>query len=135
MEKIKNEMIDFLKENDDILTEMVYSCYMWDNSLDYYYYYAHDEDFYNTFFENNPEEVARAVYYSSNYNYADDFVKFNAYGNLETASNYEIKDAIIDGAGEIFETWYDLYSDNSLDNYFNNFDFDDLLEKYEEALQ
>ena len=134
MEKIENEIIEFLKENDEILSEMVYACNSWNGSLEDYYYYDHDEYFYNMFFEKNPEEVARSVYYSSNYNYMDPFVRFNAYGNLETASEYEIKDAIIDGASEIFETWYDLYINNSLENDFNNFDFDELLEKYEEVL-
>ena len=135
LKKIENEIIDFLKENDDILSEMVHACYMWDSSLDNYYYYAHDEEFYNIFFENRLDELSRAIYYSNNYNYNDCYIRFNAYGNLETASEYELKDAIIDGASEIFENWFNLYSNNSLDNDFRNFDFDDLLEKYEEACQ
>lgn len=45
--------------------------------------YFNDEEFFNTFFESNPMEVARAISYGD-YNFSHDYVIFNGYGNLET---------------------------------------------------
>ena len=53
--------------------------------------YNHDEDFYNTFFDNNPMESARAAYYGE-YNYHHEYIKFNGYGNLETFDYFGTED-------------------------------------------
>lgn len=45
-----------------------------------------DEDFFNTYFENNPESAVRAAFYGD-YRYMDTYVKFNGYGNLESFNN------------------------------------------------
>lgn len=44
---------------------------------------SNDEDFFNTYFEGKPMDAVRAASYG-NYNYNDDWVWFNAYGNLES---------------------------------------------------
>ncbi len=53
--------------------------------------WGNDEDFLNTFFGNNPDSLARAIFYGD-YNYSHDYVRFNGYGNLETMNYFEAKD-------------------------------------------
>ena len=45
--------------------------------------YNNDEDFFTTFFEGKVLEAVRAVSFGE-YNYSNDYVKFNGYGNLES---------------------------------------------------
>lgn len=42
-----------------------------------------DEDFFNTYFENNPESAVKAALYGD-YRYMDKYVQFNGYGNLDS---------------------------------------------------
>lgn len=63
---------------------------------------SNDEDFFDTFFEGKPMEAVRASFYG-NYRYADDYVWFNAYGNLESG-DYEDQLPLRD-AEEMAE-WY-----------------------------
>jgi hypothetical protein len=45
--------------------------------------YANSDDFFNTFFDGKVIEAVRAVSYGE-YNYNDNFVRFDGYGNLES---------------------------------------------------
>lgn len=48
--------------------------------------FFNDDEFYDNMFRSNME-IARAVFYSGDdYRYCDKFVKFNVYGNLESAA-------------------------------------------------
>lgn len=60
------------------------SCNLCDKEI-----YNNDEEFFNTFFEGRPMEVARSIYYG-NYRFMDEYVKFNGYGNIESLNSYEI---------------------------------------------
>ncbi len=55
--------------------------------------WTNDEEFFEIFFT-KPLDAVRAAHYGE-YNFADDFVKFNGYGNLESFNNpyYHIDDA------------------------------------------
>jgi uncharacterized protein YycO len=53
--------------------------------------FGNDEDFLSTFFANNPDSLARAIFYGD-YNYSHNYVRFNGYGNLETFNWFETKD-------------------------------------------
>lgn len=55
--------------------------------------WGNDEDFLCTFFGNNPDALARAIFYGD-YNYSHDYVKFNGYGNLETMNYFEVSDLV-----------------------------------------
>ena len=46
-------------------------------------FYEFDDEFFNMFFESNPEGAARATFFGQ-VNWSDTYVKFNGYGNLET---------------------------------------------------
>lgn len=115
------KLIEYLKENVDVIDSMVNECNSWDGSLESYKWYNHDEDFYETFFESR-DEVARAVYYGGDsYRYMDSYVRFNAYGNLETCCEYDIERDLIDGVEEIFDTWLELYKNDNIDLYDDTF--------------
>lgn len=64
--------------------------------------FANDENFFNTFFENNPMEAVRSVYFGK-YNLNDPYVWFNGYRNLEST---EWEDELpLHDVDELFE-WY-----------------------------
>lgn len=122
-----NDMVEYLKENVDVLDELVSECNSWDGSLDDYKWYEHDEYFYDDFF-NDKQEIARAVYYASNYNYTDEYVKFNAYGNLQTCCEYEKEQDLKDGVEEILDNWLELYGDDDVD--VSDDDFKELVRTF-----
>ena len=86
MENIKNYLLNHIDEIGGIVSEIN----SFDNSLEYLQYYENDDDFFNTFFYNNPSEAVRSSYYG-NYNYCDKYVKFNGYGNLESFNDYDLE--------------------------------------------
>lgn len=133
----KEKIFDLLKEYTDgdyeTLRDFVIAVNRYDGGLDDYYYWNNDEEFYDIMFANK-EEVARAVYYASNYCYMDEYVTLNAYGNCETISEYEYEQLLKDNEDEIIETFIEgLYKDFK---YFiceiNN---DDLREEIERLVR
>ena len=83
----KNEIREYLLNNEDVLLDVVSELNSWNGCLDNLDFWENDEEFFNTFFD-NPMEAIRATYYG-NYNYNDDYVKFNGYGNIDSYSEYE----------------------------------------------
>ena len=67
-----------------------------------------DEDFFNTFFEGKPMEAVRASFYG-NYRYVDDYVWFNAYGNLTSGDNED--ELPLRDAEEMAEWYIEHYED------------------------
>ena len=100
---------EYLLDNEDTLIDVVGELNSYNGCLDYLDFWENDEEFFNTYFNNNPMEAVRATYYG-NYNYNDDYVRFNGYGNLESfdeyAKNEEIKDNIDDIVDNLIE-YYD----------------------------
>ena len=85
-EEIKDYLLKYPNEIGDIIAEINSI----DSSLDFLEYWNNDEDFFNTFFYNNPSEAVRSAYYGD-YSYCDKYVKFNGYGNLESADDYKLE--------------------------------------------
>lgn len=104
------------------MLELVRDINSYDGSLDWLEYQENDEDFFNIYY-NNALEAVRAVCYG-NYNYADEYVKINAYGNLESCSKYELAEELEDNIEEITERLIDLYT--------NLYISDELKKKIEE---
>ena len=123
------EIIEYLKNDIETLKDLVSECNSWNGSLEDYNYYENDEYFFDTYFDNKVNEAVRAVCYG-NYKYTDDYVRFNAYGNLDSCSKFELEDDLKDNVEEIFDTWLELYKDNNVDTYDDN--FKELVEKYDE---
>lgn len=84
MEKVKKYLLEHLDELKDVVREIN----AWDGSLEYLEAFENDEEFFNTFFHHNPMEAVRAAHYGD-YNYMDQYVKFNGYGNLESLNEEE----------------------------------------------
>lgn len=53
-------------------------------------WYEFDEIFFETFFMDNPIEAARAVFFGKIENWMDEYIRFNAYGNLESGTKWDV---------------------------------------------
>lgn len=69
---------------------------------------SNEEDFFNTFFEGKPMEAVRASFFG-HYRFADDYVWFNAYGNLDSGT-YEEELPLRD-ANEMAEWFIEHYDE------------------------
>ena len=125
----KEKIREYLLNNEDVLLDVVSELNSWNGCLENLDFFENDEEFFNTFFE-NPMEAIRATYYG-NYNYNDDYVKFNGYGNIDSYSEYErieeIKDNIDDIVENLVEYYYNIYINEELENLIL-----ELLEEEEE---
>ena len=106
-------MIEKLKEKltVDDLKEMLLSINSYDNRLENLDYQENSEEFFSTYYNNNPYEVARAVYYGD-YNFNDEYVKINVYGNLESISEWGFDDLIKDYKTEIIEEYLNIIEED-----------------------
>ena len=102
------------------LEYMVRECNSYDGSLEDYCYEINDEDFFNVHFT-EPMEAVRAAYFGE-YNYSDDYVRFNAYGNLKSVSTWGFEQELKDGTDEIVERYIEMLEDNSVSEYEHLFE-------------
>ena len=124
MGKIK----EYLLENIEELKGIVRELNSWNGCLDNLNVYENDEDFFNTFFEGKPMEAVRASQYGE-YNYTDDYVRFNGYGNLESMSEYEyeeeLKENIDDIVEELISNEHNLHLDSEIEELLEEVDEED----------
>ena len=127
---MKNEMLreklqGLLLGDTEYLMTIVSELNNWNSDLDYLRVYENDEEFFGMFFQGNPMEVARAIYYGD-YKYTNQYVRFNGYGNLESLSDYqyekELKDNINEIIDELMENYNNIYLPAELEEIFNNFE-------------
>ncbi|XAG95942.1 hypothetical protein U9I18_000234 [Bacillus phage KKP_4048] len=98
MKKVKAYLLENMEELQNVVREIN----AWDGSLEHLDYEYNDEEFFNVFFEGKPMEAVRAVFYGD-YRYMDDYVKFDGYGNLESASEYEVENELKESIDEIMD--------------------------------
>lgn len=98
----------------DMLRELVDECNGWNGSLEDYHMYNFDEEFFEMFFNGNVIEAVRAVHFGNISNWCDEYIYFNAYGNLISMNSYEYGELLDDNRKEIVETALELYQDNHL---------------------
>ena len=127
-ENLLNEIKGLLLNDLSTLKDVVRELNSWNGCLDYLEVYENDEEFFDMFFEGRPAEVARAIFYG-NYNYNDDYVKFNVYENLESLSEYDYEELLEENIEEITENLIEYAEYISLDNE----ELDDLLSQYFEV--
>ena len=66
--------------------------------------YDFDEEFFNTSFEGKePIEICRATFFGNIKSWSDEYIRFNAYGNLESVSDYDAEKEVEDYIEEIYE--------------------------------
>lgn len=75
-------------------------CYEYCNGDNVIYYF--DNDFFSMAFL-SPMEAARATFFGNIQSWNDEFIKFNAYGNLESLSEYDVESEIDGYILDIFE--------------------------------
>ena len=102
------------------LEYMVRECNSYDGSLEDYCYEINDEDFFNVHFT-EPMEAVRAAYFGE-YQYSDDYVRFNAYGNLKSVSTWDFEQELKDGKEEIVERYAEMLEDNSVSEFKHLFE-------------
>ena len=119
--------IEKIVEGIDIeeLKEMVEEVNSWNGQLEEYRYYENNEDFFDLNYYNRPYDAVRDAQYGS-YNYHDEYVRFDGYGSLESASEYDVEDNLQDNAQEIVEAYVDI-----IDKVCNS----DLKNKVQELLE
>lgn len=116
---------EFLLNNTDVLEEVVRELASWDGSMEHLDVRYNDEEFFNVFFS-DPMEAVRAAHYGD-YNYTDEYVRFNAYGNLETLTGYDYKQELVEEIDEIVELLVENQGNLSLDS-----ELEELMEQAEE---
>ena len=127
-ENLLNEIKGLLLNDLDTLKDVVRELNSWNACLDYLAVYENDEEFFNMFFEGKPAELARAIYYGD-FNYNDEYIKFNGYGNLETFSEYDYEELLEENIEEITENLIEYAEYISIDSE----ELDDLLSQYFEV--
>ena len=127
-EMLLNEIKGLLLNDLDTLKDAVRELNSWNACLDYLDVYNNDDEFFDMFFEGKPAELARAIYYGD-FNYNDEYIKFNGYGNLETFSKYDYEEMLEENIEEITENLIEYAEYISIGNE----ELDDLLSQYFEV--
>lgn len=74
--------------------------------------YNFDDEFFNMAFEGKePIEICRATFFGNIQNWSDEYIRFNAYGNLESLSEFVAVDKVEDYVGDIYE-YEDVWEDH-----------------------
>ena len=120
---MKEKIIEILLNDDELLKEVVRELNSYSGCLDWLDYYENDDEFFNIFFQNNIISAVRAVSYG-NYNYMDEFVRINVYGNLESCCEYEMIEEMKSYIDDIVSNLID-YKDAI---YISNSDLKEILE-------
>ena len=109
----KEKAIEFIKNMDDEeIISLVQEINSYNGNLDFLDYQPFDEEFFHVYF-NDPYEAARATFFGEVRNWNDAYIRFNAYGNLESASDWEVAKECRDYADEIVDAMESDY--NKLD--------------------
>ena len=113
MKKIREYLLNDVEELEVIVSEIN----GWDGSLDWLEAHENDEDFFDIYFSNTIEAVRSVCY--GNYNYSDDLVRFDGYGNLESFDRWEYEDELKDNIDDIIERLLSVYYEIDIDEELN----------------
>lgn len=100
------KLLEANKDDAEMLKRIVSECSSWNSSLEEFDYQENDEEFFNNYFSNAMEAVRAASY--GEYNYTDTYVKLDGYGNLETASDWQVREELQRNADYIIDTAIEL---------------------------
>ena len=89
------------------LDQLVTAINAYNGELEYLMVLENDEEFFDTFFQDKPMEAVRAAQYGD-YNYNDEYVKFDGYENLESYSEYEYEKLLHEHIDEIIKELYKI---------------------------
>lgn len=97
-EKIKNCLLNDM----DKLAEIVWTINSYDNDLEDLDMFLNDEDFFKTFFSDNPYKMITKILYDI-YDFEHKYVNFDDCGNLESYSSEEYEEILEDNIDRIIE--------------------------------
>jgi hypothetical protein len=124
-EYIHNAMLDMIKADSDLLTEVCEELDSWDGFLGDDRCYSMDE-IDEILDDRRPSEVLNMV--TSDFNYNDDYFYFNGYGNLESCNCKEDHYLDVFTHEEILDTYLDKYYHCDLSIKYD--DFEKLAEEW-----
>lgn len=86
IKKTKEALIEYLESlsESDLMEahrQMCENCNYSDSEI-----YENDEEFFNLYFQNDPDAAVRATFFGD-YRYGDNYVVFNGYANLESSND------------------------------------------------
>lgn len=122
-----NQLEDLPLEKKIALVDEINS---YDGTLDYLTVYENDADFFEIFFSHNVIEAVRATQFGS-YDYNDEFVRFDVYGNIESLSGFEFESDYYDAISEIIEWIIENYDKIDIEYYLDT----ELLYNYLQDLE
>lgn len=93
---------EYLLNNMEDTKRLVREINSYSGSLLHLEVFENDEEFFETFYEESPMEAVRSALYGD-YNYTDDYVKFDGYNNLESLDDYKYDRLIEDNIDLIIE--------------------------------
>ena len=118
-EKTKEKIKEYLLNNMETTKDVVSQLNGWNSCLDYLEYWNNDDEFFDLFY-NKPMEAVRACCYGD-YNYCDDYVSIDVYGNLKSCSEWDLQDELKSNIDDIVD---------NLEEEIDNIDiFDDELKR------
>lgn len=82
-----------------------------------------DDEFWEIYFDDNPQEAARATYFGDIRNWNDPYIRFNAYGNLETTYkiDYEpYEDEILENSRRMVESTFVTIKKDIIEEFDNH---------------
>lgn len=101
LDEIKGAMV----EKEDLMS-IISDINSYDGNFDDMQWWENDEDFFDTYYADDIMGAVRAVCYGE-YNFTDEYVRINAYGNLET-TNYiqdELEGYVDEIVDHLVENW------------------------------
>ena len=118
-EYIYNAMLDMIKADSDLLTEVCEELDSWDGFLGDDRCYSMDE-IDEILGDRKPSELLNMA--SSDFNYNDDYFYFNGYGNLESCNYKEDRYLDVFTHKEILDEYLDKYFRCDLSREYDNFE-------------
>ena len=112
----KIEQIEkILLDNKEATLEICKELNSWNGDLENFNVMENEEEFFDMYFEGKPAEAVRAAYYG-NYNYMDEYVRFNGYGNLESLNQWKLEQEIEFYINDIIDSLLRNYNNIYIDN-------------------
>ena len=129
MERIAKQLEELLLRDKDAMLNCVRELNSWNDCLDWLEFYENDDDFFEMFFDERSLDMLHAMKYG-NFDFDDEYVKFNGYGNLETYSYREMIEEVESCIEEIVENL--IENRDEIDVRWVDTEIADLLEELDE---
>ena len=134
LNKVANEIVveeikKILDGDFDKLTQCIQELNSWNGCLDWLEFYENDDDFFEMFFGDRSLDMLHAMKYGD-FDFDDEYVKFNGYDNLDSYSYREVKEEVEDNLDEIVENL--IENKDSIDIRWIDTEIADLLDELDE---